>query len=188
LYKSKLITFVKYWGHIMINYFHVILVVSIFLIWKETLPFIKNFDTEDKIKLISKIALILAIMVLTLFTQSVDTLIGVDGEELLEAELYIFGSSLRFDITEENEQELKDLSVLLEEVKIKYSLKFPKERYIGYTVKMYLDTKNGFIPFQVTDSNHIWYKGKFYKCTNIDLFSYLKDALEKQDIYDIPTN
>lgn len=171
----------------MINYFHVILVVSIFIIWKETLPFIRNFDKEDKIKLISKLTLIVAITVLTLFTQSVDTLIGLDGDELINADLSITFTSLRFEITEENKQELEDLSDLLEEVKIKYTLKLPKKRYIGYTINMYLDTKSGLIPFQVTDSNHIWYKGKFYKCTNLDLFSYLEDVLRKQDIYDIPT-
>jgi len=162
--------------------------VSIFLIWKQTLPFIRSFDTEDKIKLISKLTLIVAIMVLTLFTQSVDTLIGLDGDKLIKADLYMFATSLRFDITEDNKQELEDLSNLLEEIKIKYTLKYPKKRYKGYTIKMYLDTRSGFIPFQVTDSNHIWYRGKFYKCTNLDLFSYLKDALKKKDIYDIPIN
>lgn len=168
----------------MINYFHIILIVLLFLIWKETLPFIKNYDIEDRIKLISKIALILVIMFFTLYRQPVDSLIGLEGE-LTRADLSIFGTHLKFNIDEENKQELEDLSVLLERVKIKHTLKFPKESYRGYTVNIYLETKDDFIPFQVTDSNHIWYRGKFYKCTNFDLFSYLEEALKKQDIYDI---
>lgn len=188
LCEKKLPKFINYWRAVMINNFHLIFIVLIVLIWKQSIPFIKNDVTQQKVKLISKIAFILVIMFFTLFTQSLDTLIELDGDELIKADLSIFGTSKRLEITGDNEQELEDLNVLLEEVKIKYTLKFPKKWYAGYTVTLYLNTENDFIPFQVTDSNHIWYKGKFYKCINLDLFSYFEEALDKQDINDIPTN
>ena len=171
----------------LINYFHVIILLSLYILWKETLPFIRNYDLEDKIKMFAKLTLIIAIMVLTLDTFSISNLVELD-QDITKAELYIFGTSLRFDIDEDNKEELSDLRDLLNNVRVKFSLKFPKERYIGYTVKMYLDTKEGFLPFQVTDSNHIWYQGKFYKVTNIDLFAYLEEALKNKDIGELPDN
>ncbi len=73
----------------MINNFHLIFIIFVFIIWKETLPFIRNYDVEDKIKRFSKIGLVLLVMFFTLFTQSISFLIGLNSNEIIDAKLYI---------------------------------------------------------------------------------------------------
>ncbi len=170
----------------MINYFHLIFIVLVFIIWKETLPFIRDYDIEDKIKLFSKVGLVLLIMFFTLFTQSVSFLIGLNSNEIIDADSYISFTNKQFEINEDNKEDLDDLNDLLRKIKLRYSLKVPKTSYKGQTVKVILSTEKGVKAFQVTDSNHIWYKGKFYKCENVDLFSHLEECLVKKDIFDIP--
>ena len=169
----------------MINYFHLIFIILVFIIWKETLPFIRNYDVEDKIKLFSKVGLVLLIVFFTLFTQSVSFLIGLNSNEIIDADLSIPFTNKQFKINEDNKEELEDLNNLLKKVKVKYSLKVPKTSYKGQTITVILLTEKGFEVFRVTDSNHIWHNGKFYKCENVDLFSHLEECLVKKDIYDV---
>lgn len=124
-------------------------------------------------------------MFFTLFTQSISFLIGLNSNEIIDADLSIAFTNKQITINQENKEELEDLKNLLKQVKISYSLKVPKKIYIGQTVSVVLLTEKGFKVFDVTDSNHIWHNGKFYKCKDVDLFSHLEECLEKKDIYQV---
>jgi len=172
----------------MVNYFHVFIILFLFIIWKESLPFVKNYDVEDRIKLIAKIGLILVIMILTLATPSLDRIIGFKNENLIEANLYRFtGSVHEYDITHDNKEDLEDLVEVIKNVELKYTLKFPNDRHKGSIIRVFLYNKNDIQSFAVTEDNYIWYEGKYYKCIDVDLYSQLKESLIAQDVLELPT-
>lgn len=168
----------------MINYFHLIYLVGIYLIWLETIPFIRNYDLEDKIKLLSKLIIVVATMVLILWTYPVTTLLD-DFDDPLDVTVSTFNTGTMNMTTFEHQIDVDKLLGLMDQVKVKYTLKFPKKSYIGYTVRVMINSKEGISYFQVTDENYIWFKGKFYKCTNFDLYTYLMGIRVSQVIKDV---
>lgn len=167
----------------MVNYFHLFFIILVFIIWKETLPFIRDFRLEDKIKRGAKIALILLIMFFTLFTQSVSFLIGLNNYEMIDASIEKPLTSLKYEIENENKEELENLRLLLKDLKVKYSLKRPSSSYTGQALRVLILTEKGFKVFLVTEDNYIWHNRKYYRSTNDDLFNHIKKCLNEEKIY-----